>query len=168
MLGKVAVALTDVGEWDKAREVVEKIEGRYERAESLHEIANRLIKSEQLEQALSVLGEAERVAGEAGELWQRAELLCRVARSFLSANKRDQAERIWERAILAARLGENSNQAQESVDCSSVLREIAETIAWAGNPEKALEIAKAIKSAGKREKAMKAILSLLDQNGDEL
>src|ERR1041384_872224 len=84
---------------------------------------------------------AEHFASSVEEDWQRAESLAQVARTLVSIGKLEDARRIWEKAIITAQVGENSPSSQDSMDSSSVLWEIAEDIALAGDMERARKIA---------------------------
>jgi len=161
-LQKTALGLAAAGQWKKAQEVVGYIQEPYERAESLCKIADHLILIGDFQQSLSILDEAEKAAGQTAEIWQKPDLLNRIARSLIAAKAYDMADKVWGQAISAARVGENSASIQDSVDCSGVLREIAENLALVGKTEKALEIARAIKSLGKRDGALDVVMKIMD------
>jgi len=163
ILEKVVIALARAGEWDKAQEMAGYMKEPYEKAEGLNEIASQLISQANFEQSLIILHEAELIATQASEPWRQAELLSRIAQSLLLAKAPDKADKVWERAISIAQIGESSVDLQGSVDCSSVLAEIAEALALGGNTGKALEVAKAIKSPGKRDRAITAVKKVMDQ-----
>jgi hypothetical protein len=100
---------------------------------------------------------AEQFAYSVSAGWQRGESLGEVARALIAAGELDQARRVWEEAIATARKGENDGDAQDSMDSSSVLWEIAEDIALAGEQERAKEVANAIKNEWKRDSALRGL-----------
>jgi|GEM_PF-2414362 len=157
IMSKIASSLASEGNIDKALEVTASIELSYEKSESLQKIANYLISIGHREKALKILQEAQKAIEQVDELWQKAELLNRIAYCYFQSCLPNQAFLIWEQAIYTAKFGEQSASLQDSVDSSSVLREIAETLALTNNLEKALEVAESIKSVGKRNDAIKYV-----------
>jgi hypothetical protein len=106
------------------------------------------------------LGGAERFARSIKEPWQSAEALCRVAKLLAESGDRDRAAEVWGHAIRVARFGEESAHAQDSIDSSSVLWEIAADMAHAGQIEDAEGVARAIRNDGKRRRALDAVTKL--------
>ena len=100
---------------------------------------------------------AENFASSVEEEWQSAESLAQVARTLVSVNKLGDARRIWEKAITTAQAGENSDSSQDSLDSSSVLWEIAEDMALAGEMERACKVASQIKNGQKKEGALQEL-----------
>jgi hypothetical protein len=92
--------------------------------------------------------------------WLRAETLCRLAVFMVENGFSEEARPVWQEAINVARDGELSSSSQDSIDSSSVLREISEAIAVAGDFKLAEEAAHGIKNAGKRQRALDAIAKI--------
>jgi hypothetical protein len=93
--------------------------------------------------------------------WQRAESLAQVARGLASAGQLDYARKIWREAIFVARAGECSRSPQESIGSSSVLWEIAEDMALAGEIECAERTATSIKNEHKRQRALHFVADIV-------
>jgi hypothetical protein len=100
---------------------------------------------------------AEEFACSLPQAWQRAESLAQVTRALVSNGQTDEARRLWERAAIAAQHGERSQNAQDRIDSSSVLREIAEDMALAGEVKGANQAAMGIKHDLKRERALEGL-----------
>ena len=77
--------------------------------------------------------------------WQKAEVLCRTGALLHRLDRASAASTLFQRAIAFARQGESSVDLQESMDSSSVLREIAHTLTEAGDVEVAAEVSSSIK-----------------------
>jgi hypothetical protein len=92
--------------------------------------------------------------------WQRAESLTQVARAVASAGRLEEARRIWGVAITVAQEGERSPRPQDSYDSSSVLWEIAEDMALAGDMENARTIAANIKNEHKKQRALENLADI--------
>lgn len=145
------------GIWQKAYGTAQLMSESYEKSESLRLVADFLASVGHLEKAFSVFDEAERAAlTENIAEWQRAELLHQIAKSLRRIGEIFKADEVWEKAIVIAQKGENSNT-QNSIDSSSVLAEIAENFAAEKRIEKAFDVAKKIKSVGKKERALRQI-----------
>jgi ribosomal protein S7 len=100
------------------------------------------------------------------EAWQRAESLAHTARKFISEGQLEKAKSIWDEAVEIARKGENSSSLQDSIDSSSVLWEISEDMASAGEFGLAEEIAVAIKNERKRQNALHNIAEIAEGKED--
>jgi tetratricopeptide (TPR) repeat protein len=157
MLDYLAKALARVGRWDRAMAVAQSNKAPYERSDSLREIAARMILQGKVKQALPVLERAEESADRNDVLWQRAHLLNHIAQSFRKAGAYDRADQVWTKAVAIAKLGEASDSAQDSLDSSSVLWDIAAAIASEEDIDKALEIARDIKNPHKRNRAIETV-----------
>ncbi len=163
-LFEIAKWLLKNNDWQKAHGISQLISEGYERSEALQLIADKMAETGHLERALFVFAEAEHTSeSEKLDEWQKAELLHKISKSLRKHNAVFKAEKIREKAVQFARKGEVSGDAQESVDCSSVLAEIAENVASDGEFIKAFEIAQNIKSIGKKERAIKKISELSEQ-----
>jgi hypothetical protein len=92
--------------------------------------------------------------------WQRAESLAQLARVISSNGQLNEARRLWREAIAVAQAGENSQSMQDSLDSSSVLWEIAEDMALAGNIDAACNVAANIKSEHKRQRALSYVAEI--------
>jgi hypothetical protein len=98
-------------------------------------------------------------------MWQKAEYLAQTARKLVLEGQLEEARSIWIEAVKVARKGENSLSPQDSIDSSSVLWEITEDMASAGEFREAGEIATAIKNERKRQNALHNIAEIA--NGKE-
>ena len=93
--------------------------------------------------------------------WQRAESLAQVARELASVGQLNEARRVWGDAISVAQAGEDSWSQQDSLDSSSVLWEIAEDMALAGELENAQRVARGIKNEHKRQRALHYVAEIV-------
>ncbi|HEY9284584.1 MAG TPA: hypothetical protein VIP46_14100 [Pyrinomonadaceae bacterium] len=160
---ELAKVLADEGEWRKAEAIARSIIGGQERAIALYEIGRRQISRGLEEAGVALLVDAAVVAGPIQESWQKAEILCHIAKWLAVVSKQDQARSMWNEAIAVARDGEQSHDLQDSIDCSSVLGEIALELALIGDVEKARKVARDIKSDPKRASASKALTRILSE-----
>ncbi|HQR34047.1 MAG TPA: hypothetical protein PLK30_15020 [Blastocatellia bacterium] len=94
------------------------------------------------------------VAGTVECDWQRADLFAEIARTLSKAGMAPLAEGTWKLAVAAAREGELSESSQDSHDASSVLWEISEDMATAGNWDDGERVASGIRSELKRRRAV--------------
>ncbi len=145
-------------DWQKAHGTAQLMSAGYEKAEILLIIADKMAEIGHIERALFVFSEAEHNSeSEKLSLWQQAELFHKIAQSLKKNNAIFRAEEVWKKAVLIAQKGENTDNAQENLDCSSVLAEIAEYYARNGKIEQSFNIAQNIKNVGKRERATNKI-----------
>ncbi|CAN5293200.1 hypothetical protein BH20ACI1_BH20ACI1_23610 [soil metagenome] len=151
-------------DWQKAHGISQLISASYEKCDALRLIAEKMAEIGHLERALFVFAEAEH-NGESENLadWQKAELLHKIAKSLKKHNAIFRAEEVWKKAVLIAQKGEKSENPQDSIDCSSVLAEIAEDFANNGKIKQAFDIAQNIKNIGKKERASKKISEYSEQ-----
>ena len=151
-------------DWQKAHGIAQLVSEGYEKADALKIIADEMVRAGHLERALFVFAEA-RHSSENDILaaWQQAELLHKIAQSLKKNNASFRADEIWKQAVLIAQKGENSENSQDSLDCSSVLAEIADYYAQNGKLEPAFNIAQNIKNIGKKEKAVNKITEYAQQ-----
>jgi hypothetical protein len=103
---------------------------------------------------------AESFAHSVEDEWQRAESLAHLARAMSSAGRLNEARRVWRVAIVVAQTGENSESMQKSLDSSSVLWEIAEDMALAGDIDDARHVAANIKNEHKRQRALSYVVEI--------
>lgn len=162
---RLTEALLREGGIDEAEQVVRSLERSlqdyaYERASAWRNIAAAHIHSGQHDQALATLLEAEAIAQTVDGAWQQAETLHRTANLFAAIEQINQAHILWDQAIAIARDGENSQLLQDSLDCGSVLREIATDLADRGYVAKAKEVAMSIKDDARRSKTVRTIQNL--------
>ncbi len=151
-------------DWQKAHGIAQLISNGYEKSEILTMIADKMVEVGHLERALFVFSEAEHTSeNENLTAWQQAELLHKIAKSLQKNNAAFRAEEVWKKAVSIAQQGENSENPQDSLDCSSVLAEIAADFASNGKIKEAFEIAQNIKNIGKKEKAINKISEHSDQ-----
>lgn len=145
------------GTWQKAYGTAQLMSESYEKSDALRSVAEYLASIGHLEKAFDVFDEAENAAlTENLAEWQQAELLHKIAKSLYQIKAFYKAVEVWEKAIVIAQKGEDSNP-QDSIDSSSVLMEIAENFAAEERIEKALSIAQNIKSIGKKERVLRRI-----------
>ncbi|MGI8543028.1 MAG: hypothetical protein ACR2MD_06055 [Aridibacter sp.] len=151
-------------DWQKAHGIAQLISANYEKGEALQLIADKMVEVGHLERALFVFAEAEHNS-ESEHLadWQKAELLHKIANSLQKNNAIFRAEDVWKKAIVIAQKGETSENPQDSLDCSSVLAEIAADFASNEKIKKAFEIAQSIKNIGKKERAVNKISEYSEQ-----
>ncbi|MBV9787910.1 MAG: hypothetical protein JOZ51_07045 [Chloroflexi bacterium] len=159
---RLTEALLREGGIDEAEQVVRSLERSlqeyaYERASAWRDIAAAHIHRGQRDQALKTLLEAEAIAQTVDGAWQQAETLHRTANLFAAIEQINQAHILWDQAIAIARAGENSQLLQDSLDCGSVLREIATDLADRGYVAKAKEVAMSIKDDARRSKTLRTI-----------
>ena len=103
---------------------------------------------------------AESFAHSIEDEWQKAESLAQIARAMSSAGRLNEARRVWREAIAVAQTGENSQSLQDSLDSSSVLWEIAEDMALAGDIDDARNVAANIKNEHKRQRALSYVTEI--------
>lgn len=153
-------SLAKMKEFYKAYGLSRLIQAGYESAEALIIIAENMLNSTEQKDVVLFLNKAGVELFRDTELWQQAELLCRIANNFHKLELNSNAVEYFKRAIEIARKGESSQSPQLSVDSSSVLVEIAYSIALSGEVSWALEVAEAIKYSRKKENALRAINSI--------
>jgi predicted negative regulator of RcsB-dependent stress response len=161
-------ALIEEGDIDEAEKVVRSLgpslqDYYYERASAWLRIADYLIQVGQSSRVRKTLVEAETIAQAIEGKWQRAETLHRIAKLLASVSENNEAQRLWDEAIATARDGERSLPLQDSIDCSSVLCEIATDLATLGYVPQAKEVAKSIKNDTKRIRALARVKYLENQ-----
>lgn len=99
--------------------------------------------------AVATLTAAAQVASAVDTKWQRAETLCRIGSALWVLGERQQARGCCRDAISAAVAGRRDTPLQDAVDSSGVLREIAVTMAEAGELDEAERAAAAIENASR-------------------
>ncbi len=160
MLEEISISLAKRGSYEKAFELLQQIEGEYEKAEELIKIAEILIADNQSDRAKPVLKEAEALSHLIKNKWQVADLLARIAEAFISLSSKNTAIRILDEAVFIAREGEKSADQGDSLDSSSALWDISITFFKLGERDKAIEVAEGISNEGKRKRAIETILEL--------
>jgi tetratricopeptide (TPR) repeat protein len=150
-------ALSSAGQWDKAQAAARLIGGPQEKTDAHFKIAGQLIAAGQTERALEKLREARELAERIEEPWQKAELLFYIAKLLTGVSGYANATGVWQQAIKVARLGQDTQDVQSSLDCSSVLAEIALSLATQNEMTQAIDVARAIKNTWKRGKVLEAI-----------
>lgn len=158
-LGEIAKLQAALGAWDGADAVAASIpqSESWARADALREIAARLIAAGQRDRALLVLARTATAAEEIPEPWPRAEALTRVGKFLWLAGQPDSARALWAQAEAEAQAGEQVEDRQAALDCASVLWELAETLALAGDWAWAQHVAAGIANEGKRTRALEAL-----------
>jgi tetratricopeptide (TPR) repeat protein len=135
-----------------------------ERTWFLDDIAAKLWRSGQTEHALKLLNEAISTARTNGSEWQRAEALSKIATHLIELGQRAQAMSLLREAVSIAQLGEKQSNLQDSLDSASVIQELAEKLALAGQYEEAQDVANSIKHAFRRERAARVVQNIIDGN----
>ncbi len=145
-------------QWGKAEAVAQSIELPNEKADALRVIAVGLLDIER-ERALRNLSLAESavLAGTTPCVWRKADVLAKIGRTLLEVGEKERASNLWEHAAEVARLGEATETGHETVNCSSVLWQIAEYLAIMGDLEKAKSRAENIKGNSKRAQAIDTV-----------
>lgn len=144
--------------WQNAYGAAQLLSEGYEKSEALLKIADYLASVGHLEKSFSVFAEAEKQAVvENLSQWQQAELLHLIAKSLRRIKADYKADEVWTKAVAVAQTGEQSNNSQDSQDCSSVLAEIAENFAAEERIEKALSVAQNIISVDRKERVLRQI-----------
>jgi tetratricopeptide (TPR) repeat protein len=134
-----------------------------ERTWFLGDIAAKLWQSSQKEQALRLLNEATSIARTdgSGSEWQRAEALSKIATHLLEQGQCAQAIGLLREAAQIAQLGQEQCDVQDSLDSASVIGELAEKLALAGDYQQAREIADSIKYQVRRERVAHKIQAII-------
>lgn len=160
----LAKRLAQARQWDRAEAVARTIETAYERAAALQEIAARLAEAGDKRRARENLSAAREVVSVGATLWvwHKAEALAKIAQTFWTADERDSAREVWGAAVEVARAGERGDDPQDSVDCSSVLWEVSEYLALAGEFDEARSVAEAITHTWKRRRAVETVMRIAD------
>jgi tetratricopeptide (TPR) repeat protein len=135
-----------------------------ERTWFLGDIAVKLWRSGQTEHALQLLNEAISTARTNGSEWQRAEALSKLATHLIELRQSAQAISLLREAVPIAQLGEEQGALQDSLDSASVIQELAEKLALAGEYEEAQDVANSIKHAVRRGRAARAVQIIIDSN----
>jgi hypothetical protein len=87
----------------------------------------------------------------------KAEVLHDIGKSFSLLGELGRAREVWSLAAQEARWGEVEVGVQQSLDCSSVLRDIAESLTEQGDFRAALDLSEHIKNPGKRQSAISEV-----------
>lgn len=125
----LASALVKGGTLDRARTVTDIIEDPYHRTSALLKIAAAYVETGRRENALALLFDIPHlIESSSVRDWEKAEVLCRTGALLHRLDQATAASTLFEKAIVFARQGESSVDLQESMDSSSVLREIAHNL----------------------------------------
>ncbi|WP_448590879.1 hypothetical protein [Thermoflexus hugenholtzii] len=159
-LRKIAVAMAEAGQGERAKEVLnqalkaaEGIDEAWSRAEALKEIAVAMARAGELEQAL-------KAAEGIDEAWSRAWALRAIAVAMAEAGQGERAKEVLNQALKAA---EGINKAWSRAEA---LRAIAVAMAKAGELEQALKAAEGIDVAWGRAEALRAIAAEMAKAGE--
>lgn len=157
ILQDVAVAFAKVGRYEKASELLDQIKAGYEKSDGNMKIASILVQAGKHDDVIIWLKVAEKAAEEVFSEWQAAELLNNIAECFRSIDKKEEVIRVLNKAASIAQRGELTENAQDSLDCSSVICDISATLAKVGEIQRAYRLALSIRNQGKRERAIKQL-----------
>src|SRR6266508_871026 len=135
-----------------------------ERTWFLGDIAAKLWRRGQPEHALQLINEAISTARTNGNEWQRAEALSKIATHLVELGLRVQAISLLREAVPIAQLGEDQGDVQDSLDSASVIQELAEKLALAGEYEQARQVANSIKHEVRRARAAHRVQDIIDSN----
>jgi tetratricopeptide (TPR) repeat protein len=155
-----ALAERLISEWilDDAERVARLIiEWPYEVTWLFEKLAECWSKLGRKEYALRLIDEAIDILGSTGVTWQRAEALTKLARRWMFLGNETGALDLWKEAISIARLVEESSDAQDAIDASSVLWEISEDLVVIAEWGLAQEVAATIRSPSRRARAVTRI-----------
>jgi hypothetical protein len=167
LLARLAVAVARTGQGERATAIARAIGSPLERSAGLRGTARVLLRQGAAAgTAVELLREADGALdrGAPGG-WQKPEELTRLARVYWAAGEQQRAERLWEEAVRLARAVEGGADRQDSLDSSSVLWEIAASVAEAGHLGWAQEIAHRIANPGARQRAIETIARI--SSGDQ-
>jgi tetratricopeptide (TPR) repeat protein len=158
---KFAKAFSQLGDYEKAKQVANPIQHKAERAETFLAIADDIIATQRPSHAFEALKEAEssafEIEGESYPKWSRAEAMARIGRSYEKLGEHIHAQALWKEAIRSAQSGQNEDNPQELVDCSGVLLEITSYLIEAGLINLARETAQSIQISSRREQALRNV-----------
>jgi tetratricopeptide (TPR) repeat protein len=158
---KFAKAFSQLGDYQKAKQVADPIQDRVERAYTFLGIADGIIATQQYSNAFEALNEAEasafEIEGESYSKWSRAEVLGRIGTRYEILGEQLHAQTLWKEAITSAQSGQNEDNPQELWDCSGVLLEITAYLIEAGLISFARETAQSIRIDSRREQALRNI-----------
>jgi hypothetical protein len=144
------------GHTDKAHELSRLIKGGYERTELLTLVAESVLGTN-VADAMGLFDEAAKSAVTADEIWQQAELLCRIARIVARSGDQANAHLYLQKAVEIARRGEVGERMQDRVDSSSVIGEVADVYWDLGHKEEARALALSSADEGKRQSALRRL-----------
>lgn len=147
---------TNQDNWKNAEIIANKILGQYEKSEAYLSIYQGLKHSND-DEALRVLKKSEDEAVSADEEWQKSELLLKIGKEYFDIEQVDKAQKVWLKAVTIAKDGEKKGSTQDSLDCSSVLGEIALHLRYIGLTDEALQIASGINNRAIRERTLQQI-----------
>ncbi|HET9494956.1 MAG TPA: hypothetical protein VFR15_12060 [Chloroflexia bacterium] len=159
-LGHIVRAYLAAGMIEQAKLTALAIPTAYEKTMALGKVVDYLLETQQSEYAIAVLNATKDAARSIVVLPDKAQALAGIAEKLKRAGARDHAYEAWEEAIAAAREGEADPNEQYSLDSSAVALQIAETIAAAGDGEKARQVALAISNKLRRAQALARLDSL--------
>ena len=135
-----------------------------ERSWFLGDIAKLMWQAGKIEDANARFTEAIQIDRENGRAWQQGEGMLRIAGHFIQLGQQDRAISLLLEAAAIVHKGEKdslaTNDPQDAMDSSGVLREIAETIATLGEIDQAMELAEKIVNQSRREAAITKIQEL--------
>ncbi len=106
------------------------------------------------------LKDAEINAHKLDDNWLIAESLGKVAKAYFPNGDVTKAKTLLLEAVNIPKDGEMEVNPQNSIDSSSVLWELAESLALMGEIEKAEDVAKSIKNEWKRKRALDGLVQI--------
>jgi tetratricopeptide (TPR) repeat protein len=163
-LGLIVAAYLASEALDSAESIARKIPDPYDKAQALRKVAAALLGAQRMKHAEAVLHDARNVTTAIEIYPDRADALALVGDLLYQAGLKDEAYEVWDEAVAIARKGEAEPNAQHSLDSSSVLGQVAESLALVGDWVMAREIAHYIKSMYKRDRVFERLRTISDEH----
>jgi hypothetical protein len=142
-MSKFAVALAEAGYEERAKEVVNKIEGKWHRADTWIKLAAAIAQVTGTEQATIVFDQASKVVSEINDDWARAKLLGRLARALAKARCIDKANEVFSNVRKIPR------EIEKDEEQIKVLIKLAIALTQAGHPIEANMLSNKVKKITK-------------------
>lgn len=162
----VSARLAEKGEFSRAVALADAIpvQYAYERASALGCIAletaiacQPALPPDRVDDLLAKAEQAIAALAPDAPPFNEAECLGLIARACWLTGRHAQAKSLWDRAVVAARRGEETARDQQDlIDCSGVLWALSRDMAMAGDLIAARQVAERIKNPGSRERALQA------------
>jgi tetratricopeptide (TPR) repeat protein len=152
---KSTMTLAGLGTWNEALAMAYQVEVLIERLDTLLLLTTKLFEANKSSEALSILGQVEKMAYEARaediRQWQRARVLHEIGENLFRAGYKQKALEVWKKAVRifqSGQIGEDENIA---------LQEIVRGLASAGYLDLAEQAANLIGLPARKEIALETI-----------
>jgi len=154
----LAERLEDFDLLPESSDMLESMSGwAADKASGLARIAEKQFRQGQVASAEACLGKALKAAESCETSWQQAESFLAISRAYWTGGRLDEEYEMMTRAAHVAREGEKKDGPQDSIDASSVLKEIAQLLCSRGRRKEAIATAKRIKNPIQRRLAVKRV-----------